>query len=469
MARYLFTVWSFPGHINPSIALAVAMRARGHDVAFYTGQRAVRTLDQVGLPYFPMRHVDEEAHYARLFPPDESAGRTAGVGIMRQLRDVLGPWLLDTVPGQMADLEPVMDAWRPDAIVCDPTIWAPFLILHEARAIPVAILSYTVGCPLPGWQAPPWGRGLPPPTTAWRRLRIAAERTGARMATQRFRREANRFRAAHALPPLPRSVSDHAGTMPLYLVTSVPELDYKRVDLPMSVHYVGRLGWDRPTENGPPPWIEDLPTDRPLVYMTEGTVHGRQPRLLRAARGLAGLPLHVLLTLNADCNPASVGLGCLPRNVELQLYRPGQGWQSDILPRASLVITNGGAGSILAALAAGVPLIVVPTAWDKPENARRVVESGAGIQLSPQLCTPGRLREAVRYVLREPTFRVQARRVSEALGRLNVGRATGLLEALCGGALTDVEPVQGMAAGSGGIIGPSATISGASRTVRACM
>ena len=67
-------------------------------------------------------------------------------------------------------------------------------------------------------------------------------------------------------------------------------------------------------------------------------------------------------------------------------------------------MTTGGAGTVMAALHAGVPLVVVPTEWDKPENAQRVVEAGVGVRLAPHLCTPTRLRSAVEHVLSEPDF-----------------------------------------------------------------
>jgi UDP:flavonoid glycosyltransferase YjiC (YdhE family) len=79
------------------------------------------------------------------------------------------------------------------------------------------------------------------------------------------------------------------------------------------------------------------------------------------------------------------------------------------------VVTQGGAGTIIAALRAGVPLVVVPTVWDKPDNARRVVEAGAGIRLSPRRCTPARLGRAVERVLRDPAYRRNARRLGDLL------------------------------------------------------
>jgi UDP:flavonoid glycosyltransferase YjiC (YdhE family) len=91
-----------------------------------------------------------------------------------------------------------------------------------------------------------------------------------------------------------------------------------------------------------------------------------------------------------------------------------------LLHRCSVVVTNGGAGTIIAALEVGVPLVIVPTAWDKPDNARRVVEAGVGVMLSPRQCSPERLRASVETVLNDPGYRSRAsaiaRRFAEASG-----------------------------------------------------
>jgi UDP:flavonoid glycosyltransferase YjiC (YdhE family) len=85
-------------------------------------------------------------------------------------------------------------------------------------------------------------------------------------------------------------------------------------------------------------------------------------------------------------------------------------------------------------LEAGVPLVVVPTEWDKPENAQRVVEAGAGVRLSPRRLTPARLRTAVERMLEDPSYRRNARRLSAGFARYRgPARAAELLESLTAG------------------------------------
>jgi UDP:flavonoid glycosyltransferase YjiC (YdhE family) len=98
------------------------------------------------------------------------------------------------------------------------------------------------------------------------------------------------------------------------------------------------------------------------------------------------------------------------------------------------MITTGGSATVQTTLRAGVPLIVVPTDWDKPDIARRVVETGAGISLAPGQCTPKRLRAAVEQVLGTPSFRQNAQRMAAAFARYRGPEAAAdLLQDLAGG------------------------------------
>jgi MGT family glycosyltransferase len=224
------------------------------------------------------------------------------------------------------------------------------------------------------------------------------------------------------------SVNAFMARLPLYLVPSIRALDYERHDLPSSVHYVGPCVWNKPSEAPPPPWLADVPTDRPWVHVTEGTAHYQDPFVLRAAaRGLADRPMEVIMTTGPQRDPKSVDLGPIAPNIRVEQWVS----HSDLLPRCAALVTTGGAGTVMAALQAGVPQLIVPTHWDKPDNARRVVEAGAGLRLTPRQCTPSALREAVERLLFEPRFRERAGQLARELtsepGPL---RAAELLETL---------------------------------------
>lgn len=437
MARFLFTVWSFPGDLGPHLAVALALRARGHEVAIYTGERASATLSLLNLRHFPMRAANEELLYESL-KHAQGTGLASSLRELVRLRPTLRLWLVDPIVGQVTDLEEILATWRPDAIVCDPMVWAPYLILHHTRGIPVAILSWAAASMLSGTQAMLWGLGLRPAATPLHRRYNAAVRAAVIFANRDFRQLVDTIRGRYGLRRVAMPIMDYAGTMPLYLIASSRAFDYGRSGFPPSVNYIGHCAWALPTHQAPA-WLTELPESRPLVVATEGTIESGPPRLLQAAaQGLAHEPLQVLIKdaqiIEPGRDAAQVRLQALAPNMRREEFVLGQGWQPDVLARAGVFITNGGAGSVLAALAAGVPLLVVPTTWDKPENAKRIVAAGAGVSISPRRCTPQRLREAVWHILQTPSYRANAQRLGATLTESGgPKRGADLLERMIGG------------------------------------
>jgi MGT family glycosyltransferase len=235
-------------------------------------------------------------------------------------------------------------------------------------------------------------------------------------------------------------VTEFTGQMPLYLVPTTREFDYERQDLPPSVHYVGPCFWDKPTDEPPPAWLTQLSADVPVVHVTEGTIHWEEPILLRAAyRAFVNRPVELVMTTGAHRNPAELDLGPPAPNVRVERYVP----HSDLLPKTAVVVTSGGAGTLMKALRAGVPLVVVPDGWDQPDQAQRVVEAGAGLRLDRDRCTPERLRAAVERVVNEPSFRENAQRLAAGFARYRgPDRAAELLEGLASATSTPAQPAR---------------------------
>ncbi|MFB3827333.1 MAG: glycosyltransferase [Bryobacteraceae bacterium] len=426
MSRFLFTVWPLAGHIHPNLAIAAELRKLGHTPAFFTGSKARAAVENAGFQLFPFDKLDEGI-LDRLVLGAE--GILSSTGRPFRLRNQWRDWVLGTVPQQIEDLNTILDAWQPDAIVCDPTMWAPFLVLHEKRRVPVAVFSLVPACHLSGAGGPVLGFALPKPRNRLERARTELLRKLSYLFLTPVRRQANGMRERHGLPALRCSVTDHAGRMPLYLVPGSPEFDYHRRGLPESVHYVGCCSWTPAASEGLPGWIDNLPPEQPLVYASEGTIQ-LDPRLLRTvAQGLANLPIQVILTTGRHRTPASMDLG--PRPLAPNIHAVQWVPLTPLLPRLSAVVTIGGPSTLMPCLERGVPVVIVPFNWDHPETAWRISESGCGIRLTPRECVPSRMREAVMRVLSEPGYRAGARRIAESLERCGgAPRAAQLLAAM---------------------------------------
>lgn len=401
MTRVLFASWPFEGHLLPQIGIALALRERGAEVAFYTAEKARSMLEREQLPIFPFRRVGEP-----WAPIHALEARTGGRRQSPRVQRAAFRSAVDTIPAQVEDLREAISAWRPDVLVTEIALWAPFVVLWEADGVPVAMSSWALGAQIPGPDTPPLGLGLAAPRTrAQRACKWGIERVTDVLATP-MRRRVDALRAHYGLAPMGCSINAFTGRLPLYLVGNVRALDHDRGDLPPNVHYVGPCLWHPPADRDSAEWLDRVPTGRAWVHVTEGTTHYKDPFLLRAASaGLMDGPWEVVLTTG--------------RARDVDLLRAGnvhvRGWLShtELLPRCRVVVTTGGAGTIIAAMRAGVPLVVVPTTWDKPDNASRVVAAGVGIRLAASRCSPERLREAVQTVLRDPRYALAARRMQQ--------------------------------------------------------
>ena len=410
--RILFACWPFEGHVFPQMAIATRLRERGHDVAFYTGPRLQPVVEAEGIPVFPFRRVPQTSWERVHSAEQRTDGKRQSLRVEHQaFRD----WLVETIPGQVTDLQEVIAEWQPDVLASDVSMWGPSLVLHDLGPLPVALAPTILGPLLPGPDAPAWGFGLRPPRSAGGRALRTVLNRGTDLVATGIRRRINEIRSDYGLPALHVSVNAAMGRLPLFLVGNVTEMDYRRTDLPPSVHYIGACIWHPPEPPGTAAWLDAIPGDRPWVHVTEGTSHhSADPFVLRAGvQGLAGMNLEALITTGRSRDPASLSLGPIAPNVHVTDWLS----HSELLPRCAAIVTTGGAATIMAALSAGVPIVIVPTTWDKPDNARRITEAGVGVRLSSKKCTPEGLRGAVEEVLGDPRYQRNATEIAHSLSR----------------------------------------------------
>jgi MGT family glycosyltransferase len=406
MTRVLFCCWPFEGHVFPQMSMALALRERGHEVAFYTDESQRELIEGEGFELFPFRRVAPA--WLRVHGTDRgAAGRREALQQLRDARE----WIIGTIPDQVADLKDVVATWAPDVLGAEASMWGPMLVLPELLPIPVALVSPLTGAEVPGPDAPAPGGLAPAGSRRAHALRAVAGQLTA-LVTRPMRRRIDGYRADEGLGPLGATVHEALGRLPLYLVLSIPELDYRRRDLPPNVHYVGACLWHPPEPAGTRQWLQEIPEVRPWVHVTEGTSHFKEHVVLRAAaEGLAGGPYEAILTTGRGRDAAAMGLRATAANIHVN------DWLSHdvLLPRCRAIVTTGGMGTVMAALRAGVPLVVLPTDWDKPASAQRVVAAEVGVRLAPRRCTPERLRAAVDRVIGDPRYRTNAQRAAERL------------------------------------------------------
>lgn len=168
-------------------------------------------------------------------------------------------------------------------------------------------------------------------------------------------------------------------------------------------------------------------SEHPLVYVTFGSVAGGLgvgvPALRAVLDAVAGLEVRVLMTTGRRVESAA--LGAIPDNVHVEAWVP----QADVLAEASVVVCHGGSGTTFGALAAGVPLVMVPLFADQPRNADLVARAGAGVVVEAphgegdrmRIVAPGessRIASATTALLSDPSYRRAAKRLADEMSRM---------------------------------------------------
>ncbi|GAA1793210.1 glycosyltransferase [Luedemannella flava] len=139
------------------------------------------------------------------------------------------------------------------------------------------------------------------------------------------------------------------------------------------------------------PGLDRLDPDRPVVYVSFGTIFYRRPDLLRTViTGAAATGAQVIAAVGDLAEELA-----LPDDVLTAPYLP----QREVLERADMFITHGGYNSVAESVRAATPMLVIPLAVDQPVQAHFVGSAGFGTALAPADVTGQAVADAVTDLL----------------------------------------------------------------------
>jgi MGT family glycosyltransferase len=380
--RAVVAAFGDAGHAFPAIALARALRARGHEVLVETWERWREAVEGEGLGF-------TAAEEYRTFPPPPPGSEGASAGDAARA------------------LVPMLEEWRPDVVVSDILTLAPALAAEMVGVRRVTLVPHVY--PVHEAGMPFFAVGAQPPRTGVGRALWRGALPVLTAGLRRGRDELNQTRAQVGLGPVEEF---HGGiSRKLCLVGTFPQLEYPRV-WPEWVRVVGPMTFEVPYEE-----VELPEGEGPLVVVAPSTAQDPDGRLVRAAlEALAEEPVRVLATTNRPGEP----LPEAPGNavvVEWLSY-------SQVMSLADVVVCHGGHGTVCRALGEGVPVVCCPAVGDMAENGVRVAWAGAGLTVPWRLTTPRTVRAVVRRVLAEERFRRRAGEIA-AWSRAQDGAAAG--------------------------------------------
>jgi rhamnosyltransferase subunit B len=218
----------------------------------------------------------------------------------------------------------------------------------------------------------------------------------------------NALRRELGLPPVSR-VWTRWRCSPQLILGLFPDWFASAPDWPPQFRTVGFVRYDQGDSKELPAALRDfLDAGPPPVVVTFGSAMRRGRPYFEAAveackrLGVRGL----LLAKGGDQIPPA-----LPPTVAHADYAPF----SQVFPRAAAVVHHGGIGTTAQALTAGVPQLVMPLAFDQPDNARRLERLGVGRSLPPKHFTGPAAAAVLKELLTSPAVATACRAAAAKL------------------------------------------------------
>ncbi len=398
--RFLFVLFEGGGNVPPMLGLARRLVERGHHVRVIGEPANEAEIKAAGCEFTPYTRAphrfDKSAESTFM---DDYLGKTPIYALFRFIDRVLAGPALEYAQDVLEELER-----RPvDLVVVNEFLFGG---LFAAEKLGIPSVMVTPG--IYNFYAP----GLPPPgmtplsgPAGWLRDK------GYGMMFKRI--------VAHAVPGLRRARQglgldpaidplDYMAKLERSLVLTSPAFEFP-ARFSANIRLTGPV-IDDPAlvEPWQSPWAED--DERPLVVVSFSTTYQAHEAILqRVIDACAELPVRALVTVGPAIDPAR--LRATP-NVVLRRYIS----HAQVFPYAAAVVTHAGHGTVIRALAAGVPLVCIPVGRDQPGNAARVAARGAGLHVSPK-AEPPAIRQAIQKVLDVSGYRASARKLSEVIRR----------------------------------------------------
>jgi UDP:flavonoid glycosyltransferase YjiC (YdhE family) len=355
------------GHLYPLMPLALACADAGHQVTVAT---APPFLDRLPLPTILQQPVELELD--GVFA--EAERRNPG---LHGAELVVGVFADVTSEAVTAVLMPKLEESRPD------------LVIYEAMNVGAGVAAHVLGIPSVAYS-------------------IALTQLGFAFihpAAVDYRRD---LWTSRGLPPpegsplLSQALLDPT---PPSLQRLTNPLDVRKIPI-RPVPYAETLGLL-------PDWLV-APRTRPRVYLTLGTVSfGAVEVLSRAMHEIADLDVDLLVAVGPEGDPSA--LGEVPGNVRLERFVD----QSRVLPQVDLIVHHGGTGTVLGALAAGLPQLIMPQGADQFFNVEFLTKAGAARALRNEEQAPGTIRAAVAGLLHpDAAERAVARQIQAEIADL---------------------------------------------------
>jgi rhamnosyltransferase subunit B len=413
--RVLLPTMGSAGDVHPFIALAVALKARGHRATILTNPMFQSRIEAQGVAFLPVGRA-EDANAAIINP--ELWHWRKGFKVLAQM----------IVPA-IAEIYRLIEKHADDHTV----------VAFSSLALGARVAQEKLGVPSASVHLQPSVIRTFADQGMMGNVRLSASRPkwfkqglfrliDALILDRSLKKPLNELRATLGMAPVDR-VMHRWMHSPQLVIAFFPEwFAAAQPDWPANTHAVGFPLWDEDGEAAALADAEEfLNAGAAPVIFTPGSAGSTMQRFfgesVKAARQLG---LRAMLVTNY---PEQVPKN-LPTDIRVFGYLPF----SQVLPRAALLVYHGGVGTLAQGIKAGIPHLVVPHGYDQFDSGWRIGQLGLGHSISQSRYRARRVAPAIASILGDSTSAQRRREFASRIDSADaLARACTLIEALGGG------------------------------------
>jgi MGT family glycosyltransferase len=393
--HFLLASWGTLGNLSPLLTAGRLLRQKGHHVRVMADPAMRAEIEAADFEFVTWRRG----------PTGEAADPTD----FSDIRDWMRRALFVPAAAYAADIQDEIGRMPTDAVLSLDILFGAALGA-EASDVPFAFLSPHVSIrTLPGM--PPPTSGLGQPKTPQDRAEVAAASAGLAAAMNASLHVLNRTRVELGLPAL-ADIMDLFDRADRLLLATSQAFDFQADSLPDNFRYVGPLldvpNWSKSLQAKPwqAPWPAQPDRPRALIACSTGA-QGQRDLFQRVINAVGTVDVDAVATTGPNLDVADLRA---PKNVHLLRGAP----HDLVMKEVSVVISQGGHGTVTRSLVNGLPQLILPMARDQAGNAARVVAKGAGLLLPPT-ASEAEIAATINRLITDPQFKAAARRVGDAI------------------------------------------------------
>jgi UDP:flavonoid glycosyltransferase YjiC (YdhE family) len=393
--HFLLASWGTLGNLSPLLTAGRRLRDNGHHVRVMADPAMRAEVEAAGFDFVTWRRAP--------------IGEAADPADFSDMRDWIRRAMFVPAAAYAADIQDEIGRMPTDAVLGLDILFGAALGA-EASDVPFAFLSPHVSIrTLPGM--PPATSGLGQPRTPQERAEVDAASAGLAGAMNAPLPILNLARAELGLPVL-ADIMDLFDRADRLLLATSQAFDFQADSLPANFRYVGPLldvpNWSKSLQakSWQAPWSAQSKRPRVLVTCSTGA-QGQRDLFQRVLDAIGTIDIEALATTGPNLDVAELRA---PKNVHVLRGAPHDLVMKDV----SLVVSQGGHGTVTRSLVNALPQLILPMARDQAGNAARVEAKGAGLRLPP-MASEVEMAAAMNRLLTEPQFKEAARRVGDAI------------------------------------------------------